>query len=309
MESPRKSPSPDDPRHSKERGSGGTLRSGSDTPDIVANTMENASAEEAGSADQGPSIKNTYATTPVCCIDSKSHHVPLPPYELVTKKNVNSYPICDIPMQYFPSDPQQQVIYANTPSNRGDNWQKTTSPGARNVGGDHPTLTQPAPGQSPVKPDDLYAKVDKTRRKDNFKPIKVQPTYENTESLTTVVVKDPKTKTTKVTTEKTSPVEAEDLPKEIPNTNIAVGFLVTMCFNIPIGAVAIFFSLMAAKSYRDGNTKLGEKRTRYAMIISLLGIVVTVLFVMGAVLYLAMSSTESKERKHAQTKSQSSFSL
>ncbi|ESO90703.1 hypothetical protein LOTGIDRAFT_233737 [Lottia gigantea] len=325
MEKFKTSPSPEKrdgrPAHEKS----GRLSSRSNTPDIVANTTDNTSSDDY--YDEPTNSTNTsLATTPVCCIDSKSHHLPPPPSQFPAKFNVNSYPICDIPMQNVPSVPyhqvnlppnradqplhpihcssnetrilQQPVIYANTPSNRGDNWQNRTRevPVITSAGRSHVMMPKPNAADQVVNPNEIYAKVDKTRKKE-AKSKTASPTYQNTEEIATTVVAVPKRNETKVTVEKTSPVEAEDIPRAIPNTNIAVAFVVTCCFNLPLGALAIYCSLVAAQAFRDGKMKKGERRTQISMLLSLFGILVTVLVVMGVVLHLAMSGAKGKKKR------------
>ncbi|XP_071101666.1 uncharacterized protein [Haliotis cracherodii] len=88
---------------------------------------------------------------------------------------------------------------------------------------------------------------------------------------------------------------------DIPNTNIAVAFLVTLCFNFPLGALAIYYALMSAKAYRDGQKKKGAKRARISIYISLFSIVLTVLIVMMVVLYMAMNRHASRKRFSSKT--------
>ncbi|XP_067687642.1 uncharacterized protein [Haliotis asinina] len=88
---------------------------------------------------------------------------------------------------------------------------------------------------------------------------------------------------------------------DIPNTNIAVAFLVTLCFNFPLGALAIYYALMSAKAYRDGEKKKGAKRARISIYISLFSIVLTVLIVMVAVLLMAINRQASRNRFSTKT--------
>ncbi|XP_046579200.1 uncharacterized protein LOC124286810 [Haliotis rubra] len=88
---------------------------------------------------------------------------------------------------------------------------------------------------------------------------------------------------------------------DIPNTNIAVAFLVTLCFNFPLGALAIYYALMSAKAYRDGEKKKGAKRARISIYISLFSIVLTVLIVMVVVLFMAMNRQASRKRFSTKT--------
>ena len=89
--------------------------------------------------------------------------------------------------------------------------------------------------------------------------------------------------------------------EEVPNTNILVACLITVCFNLPLGVLAVYYSLMAAKAYRDGMRKKGARRARIAMWINLFAIVVTVLIVMSVVLWMAVRKRRGKPPSSAKT--------
>ncbi|KAL8606973.1 hypothetical protein ACOMHN_041362 [Nucella lapillus] len=74
----------------------------------------------------------------------------------------------------------------------------------------------------------------------------------------------------------------------IPNTNFAIACMVTLCFNLPLGVVAVYLSLTAARAFRDGQAKQGHKRSRWSIVCSLLGIAFTTVLVSSIVLYIAM---------------------
>ncbi|XP_076459180.1 uncharacterized protein LOC143292609 [Babylonia areolata] len=74
----------------------------------------------------------------------------------------------------------------------------------------------------------------------------------------------------------------------IPNTNFAIACMVTFCFNLPLGILAMYFSLKAVRAFQDGRTKLGQKRSRWSILVSLLGIAFTTVLVSSIVLYIAM---------------------
>lgn len=81
-------------------------------------------------------------------------------------------------------------------------------------------------------------------------------------------------------------------PENVPDTNLLLACLVTLCFNPILGPVAAYYSLTAAKSYSDGKKKDGEDRALKSVIISLISIVVTVVLVMTLVLVLAVDASK-----------------
>lgn len=81
----------------------------------------------------------------------------------------------------------------------------------------------------------------------------------------------------------------------VPDTNLTLACLVCLCFNMPLGAVAMYFSLSAARLYRDGDAKKGENFTKYSVFLSLFSIITTVLVVMSYVLWVVLESQ--KQRK------------
>lgn len=74
----------------------------------------------------------------------------------------------------------------------------------------------------------------------------------------------------------------------VPDTNLLLACLVTLCFHPLFGAVAAYLSISAASAYRDGRQKEGERRAFISVIISLVGIVFTVVLVMTLVLWLTI---------------------
>ncbi|KAH3777932.1 hypothetical protein DPMN_179381 [Dreissena polymorpha] len=70
----------------------------------------------------------------------------------------------------------------------------------------------------------------------------------------------------------------------VPDTNLTFACLVCLCFSIPLGFVAMYFSISAARFYRDGDPKRGERKATCSVFISLFSIVTTVLVIMAYVL-------------------------
>lgn len=87
-------------------------------------------------------------------------------------------------------------------------------------------------------------------------------------------------------------------PDDLPDTHIALAWLVTLCFNIPLGVLAICMSMKAAKMYIEGKRKQGRHYTKLSLYASLAGIVFTVVTVMSVVLYLAVKEAADRRRRH-----------
>nr|KAG5709453.1 hypothetical protein BaRGS_023135 [Batillaria attramentaria] len=86
---------------------------------------------------------------------------------------------------------------------------------------------------------------------------------------------------------------------DIPNTNFAIACMVALCFNLPVGVVAMYCSLRAVKAYQDGKRKLGERRSRWSIIFSLLGITITTVIISSVVLWIAVQGQKRISRHKA----------
>lgn len=75
----------------------------------------------------------------------------------------------------------------------------------------------------------------------------------------------------------------------IPQTNMSIGLLVFCCFNPLLGALAIYLSLTAAKAYRDGNDRRGASRAHWSILMSLFGIMITMVVVSSLVVFFAVN--------------------
>lgn len=75
--------------------------------------------------------------------------------------------------------------------------------------------------------------------------------------------------------------------ENIPNTHFAIACMVALCFNLPLGVIAMYLSLRAVTAFQEGRPKLGQTRSRWSIILSLLGITVTTLIVSSVVFYIA----------------------
>ncbi|CAL1543614.1 unnamed protein product [Lymnaea stagnalis] len=88
----------------------------------------------------------------------------------------------------------------------------------------------------------------------------------------------------------------------IPQTNFAIGLLVLCCFNLPFGALALYFSLRAAAAYRDGEKEKGAYRSRLSILCSLFGIMVTMVMVSSVVVYIAVNKHSSRIQRRPNPK-------
>lgn len=107
----------------------------------------------------------------------------------------------------------------------------------------------------------------------------------------------------KVEVKKTSQVQPKGTKNYqttyVPDTNLTLACLVCLCFNMPLGAIAMYFSLSAARLYRDGDPKKGESFTKYSVFLSLFSIITTVLVVMSYVLWVVLESQEKRRLYHS----------
>ena len=81
----------------------------------------------------------------------------------------------------------------------------------------------------------------------------------------------------------------------VPDTNLPLACLVCLCFNLPLGAVAMYLSLSAARLYRDGKVEKGKRRAHFSVFLSLFSIVTTVLIVMAIVLWIVVNDENQRE--------------
>ena len=87
----------------------------------------------------------------------------------------------------------------------------------------------------------------------------------------------------------------------VPDTNLPLACLVCLCFNLPLGAVAMYLSLSAARLYRDGNVHKGKRRAHFSVLLSLFSIVTTVLIVMAVVLWIVVDDQNKRKLKQLHT--------
>ncbi|KAL4222634.1 hypothetical protein ACF0H5_018676 [Mactra antiquata] len=112
-------------------------------------------------------------------------------------------------------------------------------------------------------------------------------------------IKYPKPKTDKQIKKTKGKINVESKDKKtetpqhstyVPDTNLTLACLVCLCFNLPLGAFAMYLSLSAAKLHRDGDTKSGDQRAKFSVLVSLLSIVTTVLIVTSIVLWIVIDN-------------------
>ena len=82
---------------------------------------------------------------------------------------------------------------------------------------------------------------------------------------------------------------------QVPDTNFILATLVCLCFNLPIGAIAMYLSLTAARAYRDGKTDKGDFRAYASVLLSLFSIVSTVLIVVAIVLWMVVEDQSERD--------------
>lgn len=83
--------------------------------------------------------------------------------------------------------------------------------------------------------------------------------------------------------------------RRVPDTNFTLATLVCLCFNLPLGAIAMYLSLTAARAYRDGKNEKGDVRANASVMLSLFSIVSTVLIVMSIVLWIVVEAQSTRE--------------
>ncbi|CAH1788451.1 unnamed protein product [Owenia fusiformis] len=74
--------------------------------------------------------------------------------------------------------------------------------------------------------------------------------------------------------------------KLLPETYLTVAVVVTLCFNCPVGIVAMLFSFASFSSFQKGEQKEAIKQGRISCLISIFGMVLTIFVVIGVVLYV-----------------------
>ena len=90
-------------------------------------------------------------------------------------------------------------------------------------------------------------------------------------------------------------------PSYVPDTNLPLACLVSLCFNLPLGLVAMYLSLTAARCYRDGDPVAGECRAKASVLISLFSIISTVLVVMSFVLWVVIEKQAVRDLQDLKT--------
>ena len=70
-------------------------------------------------------------------------------------------------------------------------------------------------------------------------------------------------------------------------TYMVLSVVVSVCFNLPVGLLAFFVSVKSSDSFQSGDIPGGRVRARCSLVLSMLGIVMTVTIVMAVVFYIA----------------------
>ena len=76
----------------------------------------------------------------------------------------------------------------------------------------------------------------------------------------------------------------------IPRTYFIVTVVVTLCFNCPIGLLAMLCSVYSHSAFCRGEVTRGRCLARLALLLSLFGIIVTISVVMSVVFYVTSES-------------------
>ena len=91
-------------------------------------------------------------------------------------------------------------------------------------------------------------------------------------------------------TKEATPVKEKKPKKPEPQrishqTYMALAFVVMLCFNCPIGLLAVGMAYYAQMAFREGDKTEGERRANIALCCSMLGILATIFIVIGVVWY------------------------
>lgn len=78
---------------------------------------------------------------------------------------------------------------------------------------------------------------------------------------------------------------------KLPQTYLVLAMTVAICFNCPFGCTAAMFSMSSVTAFRKGDTAGAKKRARISLILSVLGIISTMVVV---VVLLVVSSPSSR---------------
>lgn len=134
-----------------------------------------------------------------------------------------------------------------------------------------------------------------------MRPLLPKPGASNADNADVIVVCPPSDAQSKPNEKKQVTIKADKKPEvtDIPNTNFAIACMVTLCFNLPLGIAAMYFSLRAVKAYQDGKRKLGESRSRWSIVLSLLGITITTVIISSVVLWIAVQGQKRISRHKA----------
>lgn len=71
----------------------------------------------------------------------------------------------------------------------------------------------------------------------------------------------------------------------LPQTYLVMSIVVCIFFNCPLGCLGIVYSMLSVSSFREGDIEGAKRRARCAMILSFSGVVVTVMVIIGLIVY------------------------
>lgn len=72
---------------------------------------------------------------------------------------------------------------------------------------------------------------------------------------------------------------------DIPQTYMGLALVVTLCFNCPIGLLALLIAYCSRKSWLSGKKGSASLQARISLVVSMLGILATIAIVIGVVWY------------------------
>lgn len=85
--------------------------------------------------------------------------------------------------------------------------------------------------------------------------------------------------------------DRDTLPEpKLPQTYFTLAGLVTLCFNCPIGFIAVLFSKSAINNFKNGNISKGKLQARVALVLSMIGVIIT----MGIVIIVVIIALRQK---------------
>ena len=73
-----------------------------------------------------------------------------------------------------------------------------------------------------------------------------------------------------------------------PPNFLVLAIFVTLCCNLPLGIVAIVFAVLSDNAYGDGDLEGARSKGKIAMIISIVGVLLTIVIIIIVVVYVVV---------------------